>query len=560
MKMKLTIGLCFMTVFISSIIYGQTQKDSFIDVGGRSLDEISDAIIDAGQQIVAAGYFNNSAYIKDSLDSFYSSNPNSAFLIKMDRQGNPSWQKAFNGTGDQYPMKVTEDIFGNIYVGGYFGDSISVDGLHASGKQTENAFIVQFDSLGKAQWLKTFPTNGGRTLVSTQYCDANGSVYVSVYSSTQSLTADGKQYQSNTLGLTLLTKYSSNGDVVWAKLFNNSTNGNADILGISGDNAGHIYISGATQGVQTLFGGIHLPGFKDTNYVLFIAKLNESTGSMLWIKTWETAPYAQINKMQLGQDGNLYASGTFEDSIVINQKTVKTVGNGPHGDQDIVILKLDSSGNIIWDKTIGTPSPDIVEALCLDNEDNLYITGPYQVYFPVGSDSLKSIGTDIFLLRYDSKGNLLSYKNTVAAMFFSYAQPTSLMIDNRNKIYMSGWFNYSTTFGDTTPVTRGVNDGFIWGIPLDFSGIAENKKVTNELALYPNPVLGSDVNIQFAACSGTLYLECDDITGKALFTKVITGAAGVSNYSITLPVLTPGMYFLKMSSSTGVTCQKFIKG
>src|SRR6187455_1681140 len=66
---------------------------------------------------------------------------------------------------------------------------------------------------------------------------------------------------------------------------------------------------------------------------------------------------------------------------------------------DICLTKIDSNGNVFWTKTFGTSNNDYSSSITLLDDGGFLIGGSTQ-YSIAG-------GTDIYLIRTDSSGNLL---------------------------------------------------------------------------------------------------------------------------------------------------------
>ena len=73
------------------------------------------------------------------------------------------------------------------------------------------------------------------------------------------------------------------------------------------------------------------------------------------------------------------------------------------GDTDIFLIKFNPSGEKIWSRQLGTNSFDIAEALSIDSENNILVSG----YTRGGLEHNTNFGErDIFLLKYNSEGVL----------------------------------------------------------------------------------------------------------------------------------------------------------
>jgi len=72
------------------------------------------------------------------------------------------------------------------------------------------------------------------------------------------------------------------------------------------------------------------------------------------------------------------------------------------GNSDLLIVKTDSDGNKLWSKTIGSPGWEYGNSICATNEGDYVITGY------VFSD--ESASKDVLILKIDSNGNILWQK------------------------------------------------------------------------------------------------------------------------------------------------------
>jgi len=79
----------------------------------------------------------------------------------------------------------------------------------------------------------------------------------------------------------------------------------------------------------------------------------------------------------------------FDPGVGVQQISVSST--------DVFIQKLDSNGDYIWAKSMGTPSFDYGYGIYCDSDENIYTTGHYRISgdFDPGSDvvNLTSIGS-----------------------------------------------------------------------------------------------------------------------------------------------------------------------
>ena len=76
-------------------------------------------------------------------------------------------------------------------------------------------------------------------------------------------------------------------------------------------------------------------------------------------------------------------------------------GNTNSGEEDIVLIKYNSSGTKQWTKQLGTSSDDSGNGVSTDSSGNIYVTG----YTKGGLDgNTNSDKSDIILIKYNSSG------------------------------------------------------------------------------------------------------------------------------------------------------------
>ncbi|TXT65997.1 MAG: hypothetical protein BAJALOKI1v1_340020 [Promethearchaeota archaeon] len=128
--------------------------------------------------------------------------------------------------------------------------------------------------------------------------------------------------------------------------------------------------------------------------------------------TWNATSFDVANDIAVDSNGNIYITG-FLGSIT---------GLGP---SDAFLAKFDKNGNHIWNRTWVKDLVDEAEAIVLDENDNIYITGYNR----------SLLGSTAFIAKYDTNGN--SIKNVSWSMStLNFAQ--DITIDSSGNIYITG--------------------------------------------------------------------------------------------------------------------------
>lgn len=119
-------------------------------------------------------------------------------------------------------------------------------------------------------------------------------------------------------------------------------------------------------------------------------------------------------------NGTVYIAGYFTKTLTLGNFTLT---NPDDYYSDMYLAKMDSAGNVIWAKSWDLLS-SYNEALgiCLDNFDNIYLTGAYD--------------GKIFASKYDSSGALIWNSSLQDSNIYGYG--TAIAIDQDDNVFIAG--------------------------------------------------------------------------------------------------------------------------
>ncbi|MCP4442611.1 MAG: T9SS type A sorting domain-containing protein [Aureispira sp.] len=130
------------------------------------------------------------------------------------------------------------------------------------------------------------------------------------------------------------------------------------------------------------------------------------------ITTLGDAEIAWIKDITADASGNVYAIGQFETDIDIDGDGSTDLTNSSATNDDILLLKYNSTGTLIWSVHIVTSGASNGDGITVDPAGNVYITGAFRganVNFdPLGGSVptlSSSASDDIFVAKYDTDGN-----------------------------------------------------------------------------------------------------------------------------------------------------------
>jgi len=185
------------------------------------------------------------------------------------------------------------------------------------------------------------------------------------------------------------------------------------------DSQGSVYLLGDSYGI--------LDGAPNAGiYDLFVQKFSAS-GIKLWTRQIGSSDYDFGMGMAVDSNGNLFIVGDTAGSID---------GNGNLGGEDIFILKLDSNGNRLWSRQIGSNYSDYASDIALDNSGNVYLVGWTQGL--MAGTSYYGNG-NMVAAKYDTNGNQLWLKQVPGS-----SRSDSIALDPGGNVYLGG--NAGTDF------------------------------------------------------------------------------------------------------------------
>ena len=317
-----------------------------------------------------------------------------------------SWQKTLGGSEDDSAnsVQLTND-------GGYIiaGETPSYGGVGL------DAWLINMDSEGNTIWERTFDGSPIDEAFSFQQMDDGGYIIVG-YTYPQGDHGEGA-------GDAWLIKSDSEGNKIWDRILGGSKVDVANSIQHTSD--GEYIIAGSTYSYGA--------GSRDA----WLIKI-DSEGNRIWDKTFERPGSVLARAVQQTSDGGcIIACCTLSDTydqnrniwLIENSWLIKTDSEGNKiwdktfddevksiqptnddgyilagatksygaGGQDALLIKIDSEGNKIWDKTFGGSEFDSANAVQLTNDGGYIIAGLTESYGAGKSDAL--------LIKTDTDGN-----------------------------------------------------------------------------------------------------------------------------------------------------------
>ena len=562
---KLIITLLLsLSVFASQTLLSQNINYEWSKgMGGTSLDEGSSITYDATGNVYITGRFYGTVDFNpgSGTNNLTSNGFSDIYVLKLDGLGNFIWAKSIGGIGQDKGNSIYVDPTGNVFVTGYFSDTVDFDpgtgtsNIGSSGEK--DIFVLQLSTAGNLIWAKKIGGNGIDEGYDIQVDDKRFIYLTGYFSNTVDFDPGTGVTNSTSNGLydAFVLKLKPWGDLEWVETVGGNDSEFSFALDI--DTSGNIITTGYFSSTVDFNPGtgtnnITSNGMRDC----FVLKLSNS-GGYIWAK------HIGGGAQDVGKDivtnvaGEIFVTGYFQYLVDFDPGT-GTTNHTSNGILDAFVLKLNQNGDYTWSKQYGGNNLENSESISLDNNGNIYTTGNFYgtADFDPGTSTVNLTATgsssDVFVLKLDATGNYV-WAGSMGGISDDIGN--SITVDNSCNIYSTGYFFDSVDFNPGTGtdflVSNGSADLYIQKLSCSQTiGLQENF-TENDLTIFPNPT-SSRIFISNEDKEIT-NITIIDVTGKVIKSfKPITNQVDLSEFN-------NGIYFIRIEEDELYTLKKIIK-
>jgi hypothetical protein len=451
------------------------------------------------------------------------------WLIKIDASGNKVWDKAFGGNHFEVFASVQQTTDGGYIFGGW-----SASGVNGDKTQPVNGindfWIVKADANGNKLWDKTFGGSAEDELNSIQQTSDGGYILGGISSS--DISGDKSQVCKGFFDYWVI-KLDANGNKLWDKTFGGSAEDELNSIQQTPDGG---YILGGTSSPD-ITGFIYNAFRGNSDY--WIIKL-DSTGNKQWDKTFDGSNIDELRSLQQTLDGGYILGGDSRPSFTYTG--------------DYWVIKLDNNGNKIWDRTIGGSKNDKLNSL-QQTADGGYILGGSS-NSDIGRDKTElSKGVyDYWIIKLNASGNKIwdkSFGGNSDDMLFSLQQA----VDGG---YILGGTSSSGIGGDISQSAITIDYWILKLAPDPAEKPdSTEKKPECTFQLFPNPAPGK-IKLQLCdLISSEVQLTVFDSIGRLILKEERKAVDHQLTTELALPVA-KGMYLLQIKAGSQTSTQKIV--
>lgn len=499
-------------------------------------DEAMGVATDDFNNLYMVGYYQDSVMIFGSDTLVNSSAVEEGYLAKYDANGNAIWGRRIGGGQPDAALDVVTDASGNVFVTGQFESVQMILGADTlHSAGADDIFIAKYDPSGNVVWAKSY----GGTSSDIGECittDTAGNLYLSGFINSPVITFDSITLNASLYKRMFLAKFTPNGNVIWAQ---NPLNDGPYVTTKkhSTDKAGNIYVA-AHPPIST--GPYELAKFS-------------SAGNLIW-----TQPMIAVNdnmSVKVDSFGSVYVVGFFyyssatfdtvtfyNSSLILNQQG------------DMFLVKYDTAGNFRWARRTTGNEFEWGTAVSVDGRGSVHIGGMFTsavVHFDgITITKQDSTSKSIFLAEYDSAGIIQTVVSTVNIGGYNVSH--GICNDALNNTYLAGSYSSDSIYFGTQEMINPVGHNlqadrsFLAKYSADMTTAVAPIAFTrnNDVIVYPNPGKGL-----FRVRSGRVIkmIEVIDPQGRMVFTEQISS----TNAKIDLTQYASGIYYCKITAEGG---------
>jgi hypothetical protein len=307
--------------------------------------------VDAAGNVIVTGFMDGQVdFGMGAMGPPGGGNDEDVFLVKVDPTGKTVWAKRYGDTSRQEAWAAGADQAGNVYFAGGYEGTMNTEALvlptSAGGM---DAFLIKMDPNGNATWQRTGGDASDQSVRALAVAPTGGVVVAGLFTNYLTWTGGGQGLYCPLSNCAFIQRFDDKGTSVFS--VGTSAPGAGDggvsyidheITGVAVDANDDVIVAGYYDG-QLSFDGTSFytaVGGDDA----FVAKLDGKTGAVKWVQTFATQGSEQVTGVAVDSQGNVVIGGSFQGSLTLGSIPLSTPGT-----TGLFLAKLaGADGSAMW--------------------------------------------------------------------------------------------------------------------------------------------------------------------------------------------------------------------
>jgi hypothetical protein len=330
------------------------------------------------------------------------------WVLKFNAEDELEWNKTYGGSGDERGSSIIQTQDGGYAILGF---SFSSDGDVSENAGLQDYWLAKLDTNGDIIWQKSFGYQGADSGISVIQTNDQGYLISGILDVTASggLGNSSRGLNKHAGGDYWILKLNSSGNLEWSRYFGGNFTDTPEGI-IETEDFGFIIAGGSDSDDTDISNNIGSYDF----WVIRISAL----GDLVWEKSFGGDQIDEARAIVKSGDGNYIIAGdTRSENIDIS------VNNGA---ADLWLIKISPNGDLLWEQTIGGTSFDVARAIANTHDNGFLLAGSSRSNDLDVSENKGQ--NDAWALKVDWSGNLL-WEKTVGGSNIDFGYSITELTD-----------------------------------------------------------------------------------------------------------------------------------